>query len=137
MLRLLFILLLWSSSAQADVIDRLDAKLRTLTFDNQAKSIADAKTPRQVVMSGQGDCLEIARLAKSILDDKGYVAALVGLGFSDGQHAICVFQEDDGTWGYVSASRFEIAVHRCHAADIRQMLIDNFPTMEWIDYDVK
>lgn len=108
-------------------LDQLDHKLRTLTYDPTPKSGSDSKSIEQVIQTGTGNCYEIAKLAEHILRVNGFRAVSIGMVMRTGpHHVICVFNEPDGAFSYVSASRFGIGVYRVREASLKDLVSKHF-----------
>ncbi len=95
---------------------------------------AEWKQPWEMIKDGGGDCEDYAILAALFLNKLGYRTNIVGLFYQqDGKsrgHAICVFQEKDGTWSFFSDEAY-IKAKAELAGDIYTKY---FPTWERIKY---
>lgn len=89
------------------------------------------KFPSKTVKDGGGDCDDYAILVSLILSKLGYKTSVVAIHFLDegkiSGHAICLFQEEDGTWSVFDNQLYR----RLKARHFREILKRTYPT--WIE----
>jgi hypothetical protein len=64
----------------------------------------DWQTSQEMLESKKGDCEDFATLASDILEGLGYSSHIIIIKFRDLniKHAICAFEEKDGTYSFIS-----------------------------------
>jgi len=73
-------------------------------FSYRMEILDDWQKPGETVSSRTGDCEDFAMLAASFLSRQGIKNDLIIVRFRDlpMSHAICMWQEDDGTYSFIS-----------------------------------
>ena len=86
------------------------------------------QSPAQVLESKEGDCDDFAKLASSILEYINIPNDVLVIKFKglDIMHAICAFQNQDGTFSFISNRR----LYRTGKGSLREAILKFYPDCE-------
>ena len=94
------------------------------SFQYHAEDLGEEKSIDDTIMSKGGVCIHFAKMIQSILKGLGYNAKVIGLVYGQGHgHAVCVFEESDGTFSLFSNTDYVNA----HTTNIEAFLKFCFP----------
>lgn len=117
-----------SLATKQNKINELDSIIKRLSYDAQATTIGESRTPDKVIADGKGNCFEVARLAYYFLFKEGYTTRILNLKFKNQAvyHSICVFQELDGTWSMVQINSINKGYSPIKASSIEELVKKEF-----------
>ncbi len=80
------------------------AKWFSLEFKYQTKNPDNPQTPGETLKLRVGDCDDFAFLAAAILAENGIKSKVIVIKYRglDIMHAICMYKDNDGTYGFIS-----------------------------------
>jgi hypothetical protein len=111
------------------------AKWFSQDFKYQLRLPKDPMTPQEIINSKGGECDDFAALASIILERLGTPNNVTAIFFDDkvAGHAICIWQEKDGTYSFISNQE----IHRTGLPTAEAAIKKFFPGARKIvaDYD--
>lgn len=104
--------------------DKIQDYVDNLTYNPQNSAFS----PRYIMITGEGHCLEGCLFAAAALEVQGHPPLLVDLlGHNDDDHVICVYRGERG-WGSIAKSNTTLLRGRPpFFKDIRELVMSYFP----------
>lgn len=110
-------------------IQQIDNAIKEMQYDPRPTTEDNSRSVSKVVRDRTGNCFEIARFAKYMLDKSGYETKLIDIKINgmDSWHTICAFRERNNTWSYFQAAGGEyMGYFKVQANDIASMVSRSF-----------